>query len=199
MSRGKEPKEQTSFSIKDREIYINGWISEKTLIVVTKAIVYMQRYSCNPIIVIIGHSIGGCAICGLMIYTILRNAVALVHTIVERRAESAAFIVFLAGKKRIMLRGSYVYPHWTEVGHPKDTRHNVVELKNELLYALQVNERVYQIIKQKTRLSQEEILFLCANRVPINSARAKKLKVATHIASRKLFYSKKKPSRKKII
>lgn len=175
-------------SLHDRVITINGYISLSTISAVARAIRNMQRHNLDPIITIIGNSHGGCAISGQMIFGILQNTVAPVHTVVEQFAWSAAFYIFLAGQKRVMFNNARVGPHSMTITHFKDISRDFVEQHRDLMYTWKFNERLYSIIRSVINISHDEIEKICLTKKIFSANEALKLGVATDIVLEKDFY-----------
>ena len=186
LTRTVRRRSRVKASIPKRIIYINGPITQKTFIQVAVALITMDEEGREPIAVIIGHSHGGSATAGIMIYNLLKNAISPVVTFVREYAASSAFQIFLAGQERFMLHESRIAPHKAEMVVVGGT-YDEDDLKNLWQRDAEYNKRWYKVACEATGKSAKVIKELYDAGDRLGSRDALQWKLATEVMSQKQF------------
>jgi ATP-dependent Clp protease protease subunit len=141
--------------VQERIIYIDGIIDDDLANGVIAQMLYLNSIDSDKKIDIYINSIGGSILAGLAIYDTAQVIECEINTICIGCAASMGAVLMLMGKERSILKHSRIMFHEASgynIGKTKD-----VEVEIKLQKDLQ-NE-IYNIIKEKTQLKNVEDLF----------------------------------------
>lgn len=152
-------RSSVSLDLKKRLVVLNGGITHETFTAFISVIYKMQDANELPIHVKIIRSKGGNAIASMMIHAVLRNSFAPVICTVEKYAESGAVHILLGGSERIMNRRARIKFHWVDMTEfiCKSKKADEKTLKDLLKYVEIFNNKIYQMMRERTKLSINRI------------------------------------------
>lgn len=172
------------FSVKDRWIKLFGPINQATVLWFAKFVHATNVANYGPIRVFI-DSPGGDTNATLVIHAMLWNSLAPVITVVDRKARSGAFIIFQAGRKRLMSRDSQLGFHWCEFDIKKRCTFDVNKLRAMVKNLSVTNECLYRIIEARTELPAETVRKFFAEGKILAAKEAKKYNLVDEIIGRR--------------
>ncbi len=179
----KPKKGNVIFSVEDRWLKLFGPIDQATVRWFAKFIHATNLANYAPICIFI-DSVGGDANATLVIHSMLYNSLAPAITVVGRKARSGAFIVFQAGRKRMMCRKSELAFHWSEFEMRKGYMLDLDKLRAMADNLSATNKRFYRIIKSRTGLPMETVKKFFAEGKVLTAMEAKKFNLADEILER---------------
>lgn len=147
----------------NREIFLTEEVDAATSNELLKQLMILERQDSKKEITLYINSPGGEVISGLAVYDFINLMKSPVRTICTGTAASMGAILFLAGKKRLML------PHTRLMIHdPSYSRNDIGgkkshEIQHELDKLNETREALARIIAEKTGRSLEEIYTVTAS------------------------------------
>ncbi len=167
-----------------REIFLVDSVDAKTSNELIKQLMYLQREDSTKEITLYINSPGGEVISGLAVYDYISMMTAPVKTVCIGTAASMGAILFLAGKKRVML------PHTRLMIHDPSYSHNDIggrkphEIQHELDKLNETREALAKIIAEKTGKSLDEIYEVTADDTYYSAQEAIDFGLATDIMNK---------------
>jgi len=157
-----EEEEETEIVVINNEIFFYSYI-EKTIILklrteLTKLINKHRIYSitnnveCTPIRLYI-NSEGGELSSALSIVDLIERSEVPIHTIIEGEAASAATLISVVGHKRFITKNSHMLIHQVRGG----MWGKMQEFEEEILNMKMYSDKLIQIYKKTTHLSEEKL------------------------------------------
>lgn len=123
------------------------------------------------------NSYGGNLSQAIAIYNLLRTSGKKIKTVNLSICASAGSIIFLAGDERTMLDGSFIMFHYASV----PIFGNAVELQEAVDDLKKTDEKIVEIIIDRTGMSLERVTQICQDEVWIWSEKALELNIATQV------------------
>lgn len=167
--------------LSSREIFLVDGVDARTSNELIKQLMYLQREDSTKEITLYINSPGGEVISGLAVYDYISMMTAPVKTVCIGTAASMGAILFLAGKKRMML------PHTRLMIHDPSYSHNDIggrkphEIQHELDKLNETREALARIIAEKTGKTLEEIYEVTADDTYYSAQEAIDFGLATDI------------------
>ncbi len=167
--------------LSSREIFLVDGVDARTSNELIKQLMYLQREDSTKEITLYINSPGGEVISGLAVYDYISMMTAPVKTVCIGTAASMGAILFLAGKKRMML------PHTRLMIHDPSYSHNDIggrkphEIQHELDKLNETREALARIIAEKTGKTIEEIFAVTADDTYYSAQEAIDFGLATDI------------------
>jgi ATP-dependent Clp endopeptidase proteolytic subunit ClpP len=157
-----EEEEENEIVVLNNEIFFYSYI-EKTIILklrteLTKLINKHRIYSitnnveCTPIRLYI-NSEGGELSSALSIVDLIERSEVPIHTIIEGEAASAATLISVVGHKRFITKNSHMLIHQVRGG----MWGKMQEFEEEILNMKMYSDKLIQIYKKTTHLSEEKL------------------------------------------
>jgi ATP-dependent Clp endopeptidase proteolytic subunit ClpP len=157
-----EEEEENEIIVINNEIFFYSYI-EKTIILklrteLTKLInkhrIYsiMNNVECTPIRLYI-NSEGGELSSALSIVDLIERSEVPIHTIIEGEAASAATLISVVGHKRFITKNSHMLIHQVRGG----MWGKMQEFEEEILNMKMYSDKLIQIYKKTTHLSEEKL------------------------------------------
>ncbi len=167
--------------IDKRLIIMSGRISRATALAFQGFLFEMQNESLGEITIKIRRGNGGCAISSMMIYGLLRACLAPTKCIVEGRAYSGSLLVLQGASKRVIRKRAYLRFHWANAEFAESTLYDINEVGEFFVYLLQMNEGMYEMIRERTGLPMEDIKAFFAAEATISPAKALRLHLVDEV------------------
>ncbi len=188
MARRNVKKSIVKVSRLRRLIVINGLIDVNMFLAVSLELLKLQLDDpVEPITLVIDYSEGGYSAVGMALAMSLKYSIAPVHTVVRSLAASAALMIFLAGKKRTMVRGAKILPHLNAQVLDTEATLNAIALRGLLQHLMRWDDKVFELVHSATGLSRTKIKKIFYAEEAISGSHARKLHLATHLISQKKY------------
>lgn len=143
------------------EIYLFDEINKDTSMMVCKYISDLNAKGGLDNIIIKLHTSGGCALSAFAIISAMRNSEIPIDTMGCGEISSAGFLIFVAGRNKIIMDNSFYM--WHEVLY--GMYGSLSEQKNYMNNTLDVLGRINLLITANTKLTEEELVKIYENRL----------------------------------
>ena len=165
----------------DREIFLTEEVNSDTCASLIKQLLFLNKENPEEEIRFYINSPGGSVSDGLAVYDVIRNIQAPVTTVVIGTAASMGAILFLAGDKREMYSNSKAMLHDPSFGGGNLAGKKPHQIKAHLDDLLEVQEKLCEIISERTGKSIDEIKELTKEDTYFNAEEAVNFGLATSI------------------
>ena len=163
-----------------REIFLTEEVNAATANELLKQLMYLENQSSDEITLYI-NSPGGSVTSGIAVYDYISIMRAPVRTVCIGTAASMGAILFLAGRKRLMLPRTRVMIHDPSFSRHDIGGHTSHQIQRELEELNKIREMLAQIISDRTGKSLDEIYEVTADDSFYNAAEAIEFGLATGI------------------
>lgn len=163
-----------------REIFLTEEVNAATANELLKQLMYLENQSSDEITLYI-NSPGGDVTSGIAVYDYISIMRAPVRTVCIGTAASMGAILFLAGRKRLMLPRTRVMIHDPSFSRHDIGGHKSHQIQRELEELNKIREMLAQIISDRTGKSLDEIYEVTADDSFYNAAEAIEFGLATGI------------------
>ncbi len=157
--RGLQPVGLNDIFLRERKVFLVGEVTNDSCNELIKQLLYLQAEDPECPITMIINSPGGEVGSGLAVYDVIRSMTAPVRVLVQGIAASMGGIIFLACDKenRYMLKHSKIMLHDCAWGSRNMGGKKPHEVRQELEQLESTNERLLEIIAERTGKTLEEI------------------------------------------
>lgn len=163
-----------------REIFLTEEVNAATANELLKQLMYLENQSSDEITLYI-NSPGGDVTSGIAVYDYISIMRAPVKTVCIGTAASMGAILFLAGRKRLMLPRTRIMIHDPSFSRHDIGGHKSHQIQRELEELNKIREMLAQIISDRTGKSLDEIYEVTADDSFYNAAEAIEFGLATGI------------------
>ena len=186
MSGTPEGMPSNGVEVDENKIYFYCQVNEKEVLDLNKTIKKLDQemqflgirlnISPPPIELHI-HSEGGSAFAGIAAYDAIRGCKTPIHTYIDGCAASAATLLFLAGKKRLLNKNSFMLIHQLSTGFVG--KHE--EMKDELKNQEKIMHTAKKIYLEAGNMTEEDLVDLLKHDLWLDSATTLSLGFADEI------------------
>jgi len=125
-----------------------------------------NRLDCKPVPIHLHiHSPGGSVFAGLSIYDTIKSCKSAVHTYVDGSAASAATLLSVAGKKRLISKNSFMLLHQQHL----EWAGKLDDFRDEIENQKSLTEKIRQIYLENTKMNEETLDELLKHEFWLNS------------------------------
>lgn len=185
-ARGLQPIPIEDELLRRREIFLSDAVDEKTTNEMIKQLMYLEGEDSTKEITIYINSPGGSVQDGLAVYDLIMLLKSPVRTVCMGTCASMGAIIFLAGKKREMMKHGKIMIHDPAFGGKHEMGGKKPhEIQSELDDLNRCREALASIIADRTGKDIEEIYKVTANDTYYSSEEAVNFGLATGIITRR--------------
>lgn len=164
-----------------REIFLVDKVDAGTSNELLKQLMYLERQDSGSEITLYINSPGGEVVSGLAVYDYINMMKSPVKTVCIGTAASMGAILFLAGKKRLMLPHTRLMIHDPSYSHNDISGRKSHEIQHELDQLNETREALAKIIADRTGKSIDEIYEVTASDTYYNAKEAIDFGLATGV------------------
>ncbi len=182
-SRGFDMIHPEDHLLEERKIFFTEEVTSESAKQLIQLLLYLEQDNPKKEICLYINSPGGEVISGLAVYDTLIGLKCPVRTVCIGTAASMGSILFLAGKKRQILKHAEVMIHDPLVGGLKGAQ-NALALDKEAKKLMKTRETLGQILADRTGHSLEEVFDKTKEDCYLDAEEALEFGIATEIVSR---------------
>lgn len=180
-ARGYQSIAIEDYHMKNRKIFLTEEVTSETSASLIKQLLYLDSEETGKEITLYINSPGGDVSSGLAVYDTIKFIESPVKTVVIGSAESMGAILFLAGEKRELHVNSKVLIHDPSYSSGSFANKKPDQLKAKLDDLVEVQEKLCNIIAERTGKTLEEIKNITKDDTYFNAEEAVSFGLATAI------------------
>ena len=161
--------------LKKRTIFLRHEVNGPKANKIGQAILWLNARDPDKPINLYINSVGGSIIAGFDICDIIRHSRAQVIGLVYRQANSMASVILQACAKRKAMRNSTLYLHNIRLVVEGEFHEIDEKVKKAVAETKDDQEKIYQYLAEKTKISLNEIAEICRKRTTLSAEKALEL------------------------
>lgn len=183
-ARGYQALEITDVLLQNREIFLTEEVNSQTCAQLIKQLLFLEREGKGEEIKLYINSPGGEVHSGLAVYDCMRLITSPVTTICIGDSASMGAILFLGGKKRLMLPNARLMIHDPSFAGGNIAGKKPHQIRTVLDSLVECQKRLCSIIEERTGKSLEEVYEVTKDDSYFNSDEAVDFGLATGIITK---------------
>jgi ATP-dependent Clp protease protease subunit len=161
--------------LRNRQIYLEGDIEDRTAEHIGKAIIWLNAKNPEKKIFLFINSGGGSVLPSLDIYDVIKNSAAPVVGRVFRRANSMATVILQACNERQIMEHAEVWIHNIRLSVNEEWTSFKEVVAEKVVNSEKLQNEIYRLITNRSGISLEELKKLSLEKGAIPSKRALEL------------------------
>ena len=179
--KGTSPFALEDLMMNSRQLWLTCPINADSMNELLKQLMYLEQQKPGEEITLYINSLGGEVLSGLTVYDYMRMMQSPVRTVCTGTAASMASILFLAGEKREMFPHSQLMIHDPSYSSADFSGMKPDEIELYLNSLKETRKTLVEIISERSKLSDEEVLNKTRCDTYLNAEEALRLGLATQI------------------
>ncbi len=171
--------------LRNRQVFLEGEVNAESCGNIIKQLMYLENADNSKEISLYINSPGGSVSDGLALYDAIMLMKAPIRTVCTGICASMGAIIFLAGKKREMMRHGKIMIHDPSYGRRDMGGKKPHEIQTELDDLNRVRESLAELIAERTKRSIEEIYSITADDTYYGAREAVDFGLATGVITKK--------------